>query len=99
MPGTKNPIRKINLNLPVDLLASIEEAAKAQYCTRSDYIRAAIVQRLDRQQITAASPTSTPSSSQESKVSQATAPLVVAPQFEDEFLEALIKHYADPLDQ
>lgn len=44
--------KTISLLVPIDLLARIEAAAGACYCSRSDYIRLAIVLRLDQQQIT-----------------------------------------------
>lgn len=44
--------QKITLTLPADLLDRINEAAKASYCSRSDYLRESAVLRLNSQQIT-----------------------------------------------
>ncbi len=44
--GTKS----VNLSLPAELLLIIDEAAKASYCNRSDYIRESVVRRLEDQQ-------------------------------------------------
>jgi metal-responsive CopG/Arc/MetJ family transcriptional regulator len=74
--------QRISLSLSADLLNKIEEGAKANYCTRSEYIRAAVTQRLNCQ-LTAV------------QLPKSTASPIVAPQSEDEFIEALFKHYAD----
>lgn len=42
----------ITLYLQAELLLIIDEAAKASYCNRSDYIRESVVRRLESQQIT-----------------------------------------------
>lgn len=39
----------ISLSLPAELLIIINEAAKDNFCTRSDYIRESVVQRLKEQ--------------------------------------------------
>ncbi len=44
--------KNVSLSLPAELLPIINEAAKANYCNRSDYIREAIMLRLNDQQIT-----------------------------------------------
>jgi len=41
----------VNLTLPNNLVQRIDEAAKANYESRSDYIRESVVLRLNRQRI------------------------------------------------
>jgi Arc/MetJ-type ribon-helix-helix transcriptional regulator len=41
----------INLSLPADLVKKLDEAAKANFASRSDYIRESIVMRLKGQRI------------------------------------------------
>lgn len=41
----------INISLPDDLLKKIDEAAKNEYATRSDYIRETMVRRIKGQRI------------------------------------------------
>ncbi len=43
--------KNVSLSLPSELLPVINEAAKSNYCTRSDYIREAIMLRLNDQRI------------------------------------------------
>jgi Arc/MetJ-type ribon-helix-helix transcriptional regulator len=103
------PSQKISLFLPIELLDKIEAAAKNNYCTRSDYIRTAVVLRLDHQlnqqlnqeQSTTASPKPQPRTQSQTQLqpqilatASSTVP-VVPPEYEDEFLEALLKHYTD----
>ncbi|MDB5170850.1 MAG: hypothetical protein JWO35_544 [Candidatus Saccharibacteria bacterium] len=45
------PYKNITLTLPAELLPIINEAAKANYCTRSDYIREAVMLRLRDQRV------------------------------------------------
>lgn len=42
--------KRINLTLPAELLKRINEAAKANYASRSDYIRESVVMRLKSEQ-------------------------------------------------
>ncbi len=46
--------KTINLTLPAKLLEELNEAAKANYASRSDYIRESVVARLKREQSLAA---------------------------------------------
>ena len=41
----------INLSLPEDLVKKIDRAAKAQYASRSEYIRQSVVNRLKTQDL------------------------------------------------
>ena len=43
--------KTINLSLPAELLRALDKAAKANYATRSDFIRESIVMRLKGQRI------------------------------------------------
>lgn len=43
--------KTINISLPDDLLKKIDEAAKNEYATRSDYIRETMVRRIKGQRI------------------------------------------------
>lgn len=40
------PTQTINISLPKDLVEKIDQAAKAEYASRSDYIRQALVGKL-----------------------------------------------------
>lgn len=43
--------KTINISLPHDLLEKIDEAAKGEYASRSDFIRESIVRRLKGQRV------------------------------------------------
>ena len=43
--------QRITLTLPLELLIRIDEAAKDNYCSRSDYLRESVILRLNKQQI------------------------------------------------
>jgi len=43
--------KTINITLPVDLVKKIDQAAKSQFATRSDYIRESLVHRLKNQRV------------------------------------------------
>jgi metal-responsive CopG/Arc/MetJ family transcriptional regulator len=43
--------KTINLTIPANLLAELDEAAKANYTSRSDYIRESVVLRLKKQHV------------------------------------------------
>lgn len=43
--------RTINISLDEKLVKEIDKAAKAEYCSRSDYIRSALVVRLSSKDI------------------------------------------------
>lgn len=43
--------KTINISLPEELLCKIDEAAKGEYASRSDFIRETIVRRLKGQRI------------------------------------------------
>jgi metal-responsive CopG/Arc/MetJ family transcriptional regulator len=45
------PTKIINISLPAELLTKLDAAAKANYASRSDYIRESIVLRLNGQQV------------------------------------------------
>ncbi len=82
MQYRKPPSQKITLNLSVDLLVRIEIAAKANYCDRSEYIRAAVVMRLNQQPIIAV----------QTKSEQTRA---INGQSDDEFLKELAERYGN----
>ncbi len=44
-------IKTINISLPEELLKKIDEEAKAEYASRSDFIRDTLVKRLRNQRI------------------------------------------------
>lgn len=48
--------RTINISLPAQLLKEIDEAAKGNYASRSDFIRETMVLRLKNQQVVKISP-------------------------------------------
>lgn len=77
--GSPVSSQTITLTLSLDLLAKIDEAAKANYCSRSDYLRASAVLRLNQQQITVE-----PVKAQEQGVVK---------QSEEEFLQELAERY------
>jgi metal-responsive CopG/Arc/MetJ family transcriptional regulator len=43
--------KTVNISLPTELLQKVDQAAKAEYATRSDYIRASLVARLRENQL------------------------------------------------
>lgn len=43
--------KTINISLPEDLLKKIDDEAKAEYASRSDYIRDTLVKRLRNQRV------------------------------------------------
>lgn len=45
------PTKIINISLPADLVIELDAAAKANYSSRSDYIRESVVLRLKGQRI------------------------------------------------
>ena len=49
--------KTINISLPADLLEKIDIAAAENYASRSEYIRTAVVMRLNDQRITNNEPT------------------------------------------
>lgn len=42
--------RTINISLPKDLVSKLDNVAKKQYATRSEYIRNSIIEQLNRSQ-------------------------------------------------
>lgn len=86
MRNRRAPNQKITLYLSTELLAKLEEAAKTNYCTRSDYIRSAVVQRLNRQ-------SATPTNKQTNKQPASTQPATLARLSEAEFLKQLEERY------
>lgn len=88
MSSTRPASQKITVVLTTDLLAAVEAAAKANYCSRSDYIRTALVQRLNRHN------RQRPQASQPQPVK---APSPVEPltrQEEEKFLKELVEQYS-----
>jgi Arc/MetJ-type ribon-helix-helix transcriptional regulator len=51
--------KTVNLSLPAELLRALDKAAKANYASRSDFIRESVVQRLKREAYDAAYPITT----------------------------------------
>ncbi len=43
--------RTINISLPAELVTKLDQAAKQEFATRSDYIRESIVRRLKNQHV------------------------------------------------
>ncbi len=82
---------KISMYISAELLAKLDLASKIQYCSRSNYIRAAIVQRLQDEQTAAAIPAVSTSGQ---NTPNGEKPVVVVEQTEAEFLKALEERFS-----
>lgn len=86
--GSKNKAAKgsqiVEVTLPREFTKQIDLAAKGLYCTRSEYIRTAIVLRITGQRVRATNDDSSASVTLQSGAQT---------QSEDEFLEELTRRY------